>query len=265
MSDEIPVTSDEIPIILDLDLKEGDSDSSGNVILHVFAKKPGKYAIYESKDHRVILKTDVSFADQPEINELLSNIADLTIHKPALKIIYNSLLAHSMKVYLDGDFGASRKLLNRIYQDMNLYMTRQSRIAYLLGAAILMVLSLCVFLVSRGIGVTGEIALHILWALVFSSMGGFLSIALRSQKLKIDPQNSYIATAVYGAIRIVIAMICGTLVYFLIRGEFLLGFLKGGADISGYIIAYFLSGFSEQLVPNIFNRIGRSVEQETTR
>lgn len=250
---------------LELDLKVGDIDSSGNVILLVHSKQPGKYAIYETKDRRVILKTDASLADQPDINEAISSIADLTTHNPFLKIKYNSLLAHSMKVYLDGDSRASRDLLRQVYKDMNLHLARRSRIAYLLGAAILMISALCVFLISRWLNVTGEVALHILWAIVFSSMGGFLSIAIGSQKLKIDPQNPYLTNAIYGALRIIVAMICGTLVYFLIQGEFLLGFMKRSPDVSGFIIVSFLSGFSEKLVPNLFSRMERSIQEESSK
>jgi hypothetical protein len=209
------------------------------------------------------LKTDASLADHPSINELISSIADLTTHTPSLKLKYNSRLAHSMKVYLDEDFEASDNLLKQIYRDMNSHLGRQSRIAYLSGAAILMIVVLCVFLISRMIGVSGDISLHILWALVFSSMGGFLSIALGSQKLKIDPQNSYSANLVYGALRVVVAMICGVLIYFLIKGDFLLGFMKRDSDISGFILASFLSGFSEKLVPNLFDRMERSIDNKS--
>jgi len=60
---------------------------------------------------------------------------------------------------------------------------------------------------------------------------------------------------VYGAFRIVIALISGVMVYFLIEAKLLLTVLKDAADLYVFIVISFASGFSETLVPNIVKKI----------
>jgi hypothetical protein len=234
----------------------GDKDSSGRKIKFIHAKVLGKYIIYETTERQVLIAGDsVSLANNSRLNKLLTQIADLTTHTPSLKEKYNSSSAHAMKIFLDGDADASHELLRDVYKDMTRYLMRRAKVAYQAGAALLMLLSLIVFLIAYRLGISNQLVARLFYATVFSSMGGFLSVALSAGKLKIDLQNNLGINALYGSLRILMAMISGVIVYFLIEERIVLAFLKDTSDINGFIIASFISGFSEKLIPNLMNHI----------
>ena len=91
-------------------------------------------------------------------------------------------------------------------------------------------------------------------------MGGFLSVAIGAAGIKLDLQDKLIVNVLYGAFRILIAMISGIMMVFFIEEKILLSFLKDASDIYGFIIASFLAGFSEKLVPNLMNRLDHPSE-----
>jgi hypothetical protein len=243
----------------DLDLKVGDTDSSGNKILQVYSKRKGLNAIYEISGHRVITKGEGSLADQPDLNEVMSAIANLTANTPELRVKHNSSLAHAMRIWMEGDASTANAVLHQLYGNMVLYLTRRGKAAYLGGALVVLVTVLSGFLTARFVGISNLDSVHIWWAVVCSAIGGFLSVSLGSQGQKIDLHDTPQLNLVSGMSRIVIAMICGVILYFLIQAEFVFSFIKHSQDSYGYGIVFFLSGFSEKLVPNLLTRLDQSV------
>lgn len=243
----------------DLDLKVGEIDSSGNQILQVYSKRKGLNAIYEISGNRVITKGEGSLAAQPDLNAAMTAIANLTVNTPELRVKHNSSLAHAMRLWMDGDASTANAVLNQVYSNMALYLTRRGKAAYLGGALVVLVTALVAFLTARYIGVSNLDLVHIWWAIVCSSVGGFLSVSLGSQGQKIDLHDSPQLNFLSGMSRIVIAMICGIILYYLIQAEFVFSFIKHSQDSYGYGIVFFLSGFSEKLVPNLLTRLDQSV------
>lgn len=242
----------------DLDLKVGETDSSGNQILAVYAKKKNRYAIYEITGNRVIIKGDFSLADRSDLNRVLTKIAYLTASVPLLKLKYNPSLGHAMTVYLDGDTNGANEVLRRVYDEMVLHLTRRGKAAYLGGAALMMSLVLVAFLITRFLTIVNLDTEHVIWAIVCASIGGFLSVALGATSRKIDLHDSFRLNLFNGVVRILIAIICGVILYFLIQAEFVLSIIKHDQEAYGYIIVFFLSGFSEKLVPNLLTRLDQS-------
>lgn len=68
----------------------------------------------------------------------------------------------------------------------------------------------------------------------------------------------------YGALRIVISIISGVIIYFLIQTRILLAFLKDASDVNGLIIVSVVAGFSEKLVPNLMSKIGDGYERRSS-
>jgi hypothetical protein len=242
----------------DLDLKVGDTDSSGNEILAVYSKRKGLNAVYEISGHRVITKGEGSLADHPDLNASMTAIANLTVNTPDLRLKHNSSLAHAMRLWMDGDARTAHAVLRQVYDEMVLYLTRRGKAAYLGGAVLTMLIALLAFLSTRFLRISSLDTIHIFWAVVCSSIGGFLSVSLGSQSQKIDLHDSPELNFFSGITRIVIAMICGVILYFLIQAEFVFSFIKHGQESYGYIIVFFLSGFSEKLVPNLLTRLDQS-------
>ena len=80
---------------------------------HVIARELGKYTIYETRDHRVVVDgPDSDKCQDPGIHKTMMEIADITIHNPKLKTEYNSRLGYAYKIALDGDADACESELN---------------------------------------------------------------------------------------------------------------------------------------------------------
>jgi gamma-glutamylcyclotransferase len=242
------------------DLKIGIKDSSGRKIRRIHARESGRYTIYETTDNQIVIKGQVLLANVPELNRLLTKIGDLVSNAPSLGKKYNASRAHAMKVFMDGDSETSSCLFQDVFDDMARYLTRRAKIAYQLGAAILMLLSLIALPVASAFGTFDQLGARLCYAVILSSMGGFLSVAIGADKLKVDLQNSHFVNMLYGGLRILIAIISGIIVVFFIEAKIVLSFLKDTSNVSGFIIAAFFAGFSEKLVPNLMHKIDRGSE-----
>ncbi|HEU4597606.1 MAG TPA: hypothetical protein VFS10_20935 [Pyrinomonadaceae bacterium] len=246
----------------DLDLKRGDTDASGNKVKTILAKLPGSYVIYETTTGRLAYRgTNVTIPDA-HINKLFLQMADLTTHSPGLRKKYISSQAFALKTLFDGNTDSARDQLVDIYDGMRRTLTRQAKIIYLAGAAALVVLALSVIAAALRFGILQVVDIRYVAALAFSSMGGLVSIASGTRSLKVDFQDSHRVNFIYGAVRIFIAMICGLIVCFLIEMKLILAFVADSPQLSGFVIAAFLSGFSEKLVPNVLQGLEKKGEQE---
>ncbi len=253
----IPITTPTLgapDMKIDLKLKIGDQDSSGRKVCFIYSRN-SEHIIYETLEGQIVVQGDISLANHPDVNRLLSQIGDLVTHTPSLKKKYNSSRAHAMKVFLDGDPKSSLDLFTDVVEDMTRYLTRRAKIAYQGGAAILMLLSVIAIPIGRSLGTFENLGSRVCYAIVFSAMGGLLSVAIGTGKVKVDLQDSLIVNALYGALRILIAMISGVMVVFLIEGKVLFAFLKESSSAVGFMIAAFAAGFSEKLIPNIMHRV----------
>jgi hypothetical protein len=247
---------------IDLNLKIGEQDSSGRKVRFIHTKEPN-YIIYETLEGQVVVQGAVALANHPEINMLLSQIADLLTNTPALKKKYNSSRAHGMKVFLEGDADSAFQVFTHLVSDIKRYLTRRARISYQAGAAACMLLSLVCLPIGRSFGDLNNLGARVCYAIIFSAMGGLLSVAIGAGKLKIDLQDNIVVNALYGAFRILIAMISGVLVVFLIEGKFVLSFLKDTPNPGGFGIASFVAGFSEKLIPNMLHGMEQDKRQKS--
>jgi hypothetical protein len=239
---------------VDVELKIGDKDGSGRQVQFIHAKDV-EHLIYETTEGQIVIKGDLSLANHPGLNKLLTQIGDLVSHSPSLKKKYNSSRAHAMKVFLDGDAKTAHDLLRDVLEDMTRYLTRRAKLAYQAGAAILMLLSLIALPISRTLGSYEQLGPRLCFAIIFSSMGGFLSVAIGIDKVRVDLQNSLLVNTLYGSLRILIAMISGIMVVFFIEAKIMLSFLKDTSNVFGFVIAAFFAGFSETLIPNLMHKL----------
>lgn len=243
-----------------LDFKQGEKDLSGNTVRQVFAKRKGKYVIYETVRKQLIYNLDENFQvpENRKVSKLLIQVGDLVTHARILRSKYNSSLAYTMRTLFDGDAEGAEDALHRIIKDMTRHLNRRAKISYQIGAATMMILVLTAVVALFRLGALSQVDIRFIFAVVFSSMGGLLSVASSTKSIKVELQDSIYANMMYGAFRIVIAIITGIIVCFLIEAGVIFAFLKGTPELNGFIIASFLSGFSEKLIPNLF----RELEEE---
>lgn len=96
----------------------------------------------------------------------------------------------------------------------------------------------------------------VLYAASFASIGGFISVSLKIKSLHTDRELKKKTYFFYGAERILLSMMAGVLVYFMLKGNIIFGFMNNSSDISFsiYVICA-LSGFSETLIPNTLRNL----------
>ena len=218
----------------------------------VLADEDGKYTIYETPDHRVVIDgPDSDKCNDPGIHKAMMDIADITIHNPKLKREYNPRIAYAYKIALDGDAAASVAELKKIVQDMTNHMRRTCQCAYQVGALLAVVVPPIVYLIAYELSPLNDLAIRLFSATVFAALGAFLSVLMGSRQLDLDLKESFGTTMVYGIFRIIIGVISGIVVVFLVRADFLLGPLRKPDSYDAFVVACFVAGFSERLVFNV--------------
>jgi hypothetical protein len=236
--------------------KPGDTDSLGKKVLRVLAREEGKYIIYETTSREISIEgPEFEKCNTPGIFAAMNVIADLTIHYPALKEGYNGRLGYAYKMALDGDTASCEAALKTISEDMRSHLRRKCVGTYQRGALMAIFIPPILFLIAYSYFPLNEVGMRIFSASVFSALGGFLSVLIGSRKLDLDLKARASSTTWLGASRIAISVICGIVFLFLIRADLVLGPLNRADNFDGLVIACFVAGFSEMLVPNILKNL----------
>ena len=226
---------------------------------HIIARELGKYTIYETRDHHVVIDgPDSDKCQNPGIHKAMMEIADITIHNPKLKTEYNSRIGYAYKIALDGDADGCESELKKIAQDMTSHMRRTCQRAYQIGALGAAVVPSIVYVIAYQFCPLNDLAIRLFSAAVFAALGGFLSVLIGSRQLELDLKESFGTTMVYGIFRIIICVISCVVVVFLIRADFLLGPLKKAENYDAFAVACFVAGFSERLIPNVLKNFESS-------
>lgn len=226
---------------------------------HIIAKELGKYTVYETPDHRVVIDgPDSDRCNVPDIHKAMMEIADITIHYPKLKSEYNSRIGYAYKIALDGDANACEAELKKIVQDMTSHLRRTCQTAYQIGALGAALVPGIIYFIAYQLTALNDLAIRLFSGALFAALGGFLSVLIGSRQLELDLKESFGATMVYGVFRIVIGVISGIVIVFLIRADFLLGNLKKSDSYDAFVVACFVAGFSERLIPNVLKNFESS-------
>ena len=78
------MADEKAPSELEFELRIGGKDQSGRKIRFIHARAAGKYVVYETTQGQVVVAGNISLGDEPELNKLLNEIADLTNLSPML-------------------------------------------------------------------------------------------------------------------------------------------------------------------------------------
>lgn len=185
---------------------------------------------------------------QPTISEWTIKVAGLLSNQVAFKKHYNSHVAHAYKLCFDGDVQAGLLTLKTTHDEIVRRLLRGAKLAFLLGALItaMTCVAICAILYFRNFG--NDILDRIFAAVGVSALGGFMSVAIGLRKIAIDLEERTRINALYGAVRVVVAIIAGVVATLLIRTGAVLSFLQEKDASSGFLVVCFLSGFSERFV-----------------
>jgi hypothetical protein len=240
-----------------INLKVGEFDRFGQKVSRIFAATHN-YVIYETDNTE--LQTDghdERYANDLAVQKLLASIAKY--NTLAVRKRFNCIYAHAIKMAIEGHSDVAQEELTAMVGQMQAFVlgTRQSQVAYAVGAVSVLSLSLALFGFSwLCIPWLSSFGIQIWVAIVFAAMGGVMSVAIGSSKLNLDIAQEFYVNMGYGSLRIVIAIIAGVVSLFLIESGVVFAFLKESESSHyGFAIAAFLSGFSEMYVPNAMKKL----------
>lgn len=258
----------------------GGTDSGGNKISKVYSRGD-EYVIYEileSPPHesmRVIIDT-VAENDMTKIDRF----QDCKIHfdefisycyKYNCSSIYKKRAATVLSSIILGKLDPKQDNFKKINEDIkNDYEnTTLGRNLYQLGAitlSLLIIASSVYIYLNRGEKFikSNHFLPIIFYVAAFASMGGFISVSLKIKSLHTDRELFKPFYFFYGAERILFSIIAGVLVYFMLKGNIIFGFLNTESDISfSLYVVCALSGFSETLIPNALRNLETKSENQT--
>ncbi|WP_320171202.1 hypothetical protein [Maridesulfovibrio sp.] len=90
--------------------------------------------------------------------------------------------------------------------------------------------------------------------ILFGGIGGFMSIVWRINELDIDIHSPWRMLAFTGVLRFSLAMVCGMIVFFIMKGR-IVSFVGDPQNIYAYFVISCVAGFSEHFVPNTLDKI----------
>ena len=247
-------------------LKVGELDRNGEKIGYIYECVPGKYFIYHTGyfDLQFVAEDETLISNNPEFNRIWFQIADYLANDYSLRQPFIAHLAYAIKNLHDGNPDTACSSLVSTYDSMTHRLRRRAVLPYLTGAFALVLTSLISYFLVYLYGNLSDFGHLIFSAIVLSALGGFLSVGISLRNINVEVQDSFWIKAVYGFVRIMIAMISGVIIYFLIEGKVAFAFLKDTQNLNAYYIAFFVSGFSEKLISNLMFDFGNKGNSQNT-
>jgi hypothetical protein len=240
-------------------LTNGSKDSFGNTVSRIFAAEPDKgYAIWEAKeDGRVYCDADNNLlAENPAVSEWTIKLVSLIGEHQQFNGQYNSYLAHAYKLCFDGNSSAAVETLKTTYAEVKrrLATERRAKLAYLLGALVIFATTVSIwsYLCLHG---WPDDSHNYASGLTASALGGLLSVAIGKSRTGAETEESFPMNCIYGALRLLIAVIAGYGATLMIRTGIALSFLQAQDAYGGFLLACFLSGYSEMFITGMLTGI----------
>lgn len=271
------------------DVNLGGTDSVGAVILAVYSRVSGTYAVYRT-DQRVI----VQFADDAklggqqrlalaplnpvrgQINGLIDGWRSSTDGAKQSKArLFDRRVADAMTVGLQGDVAHGLSLLTEVKADILAERTSIARSEYVIvaSAATLAVATCCVLITSNWFShafSSFDATTDPVWtASAIGAVGALFSIALSIRSRSVLTDLQWRDNAVDAVLRIGIGAVSAAVLLCLLKGQWLTLGLGGkdlnfGKDPNALTVAAFVAGFSERLVGDLLNQAVASVVKSNT-
>ena len=236
------------------DYNEGDT-YKGEVITTLYTAK-SEYLIFEGdKSGEVTVATD-NLDLRKRCSEISTRISIITEYlitkKEKQKFVDQIGLAYSEAI--EGDIEGAKRICDKLIDRIELYKSNIGRFYYLLSCLSIVVIAILFSYLLKKYKFIPEIIPHF-YIMSYASIGGFLSVAKDIKKIQIDPSDFGWFQVFYGAIRILISMLSGLIIYILIKSELILPNLNLQDNIYVIFILAIAAGFSESMIPNLLKKI----------
>ena len=270
------------------DLKLDSNDGMGAAVVAIYALNPPDYAVYRS-DIRVM----VHFSDDRIANALqrkalaplnpvrgeINGLIDGWRSKPDGTVLqrkaqrYDRRVGDALIVALEGDVPGASVILGMIKQDILNERVAWARFEYLISAFAIGLTVMTAILATTAVTKPEHEALDLWRAAAAGAVGAFFSIALAIRSRTVLPDLQRVGNIMDAILRMTIGTIAASvLMALMMSGAFDL--TVGGAKLGdpagkawlAVLIAGFIGGFSERLVPDLLAKASASVDdRETTR
>lgn len=255
--------------------KIGSNDIVGYTIKNIYARGD-EYVIYDTSDTAVHQSIKVIVYTKIEedtkiinaFNEVKENFDKLktVLYKSGDNPLHKQRAASALViVFQEPD---KKDHVNQLLKDITKDIKDEyegklwGRLSYLAGAlaitAIAILLALLAYLLRDQEKVQqNALILSFLYCSMFSSIGGFFSVSLKSQSIFIMQATNRWMYFLYGLERNIIAVIAGLACFVLLTSEIIFSNIKdGNTGIFFMMSICFFSGFSEKFIPNALSSLG---------
>lgn len=262
------------------EIRLGGVDSTGAMIVAVYAKVDGLYAVYAtdarvmvhfSDDQKIMVQQQACLATanpiRGEINGLIDGWRASTKHDQQAKTrLFDRRVADALVIGLNGQPDVAGSLLQAIKVDLLDERTAMARYEYLTVASLAAaaIVLICILATATffpwGAAMSGE--LRQLWrAAAVGAVGAFffIAIAIRNRSIATDLQSSDNRSD--AILRISIGSIAGVVIVCLMNARLVQLVIGGNSiDFTGregwleVVIVAFVAGFLERLVPDLLDR-----------
>lgn len=230
----------------------------GEIIAQIFSSHRD-FLIYRVKNTSVVV---FYYYDQgTDYKENISKIAHKVakqksfINDKFTRRKFNSRIALAFREALLGNDAVASDILDKVIEEAHPFKKNLANIFYL-ASCFNVVFILAIFAVLQDIIFKIDYFNPIIKVMLFSSMGGFISVSLSLKNLDLNYDFYNWSQGVYGSIRILTAIISGVIAFVLIKSGFVLSNLDQNNDYVFYSLAI-VAGFSEKWIPNTLNKIGK--------
>jgi hypothetical protein len=251
-------------------LKVGASDINGYHITKVFARGD-EYVIYEIESKDLVESVKVNIDNVTETDESgiikrynsirvkfveIKGLLYKVVDKTTIKTIIAQILAHGLTEKpeeANTQFDNLKAEINKEYKDQ--FANRLRLLFSSLSVALIFIVIAVLTHYNKWFNDYTHIK-YLIFVTTAGSIGGFFSLSIGLKKIICEKDVNKCLYLIYGAERIVIAVLASTIIYFAIKSDVLFGTCnKMDNPLIGYILFSFLAGFSETLVPSLMTKL----------
>ncbi len=233
---------------------------NGSLIIGINPNDIEEYREYESKCEKNIILLE------PELSLIRARLPVIK-----LDLIYK-VVSKSIDICLQyGEEKEKSKLALNVLSEaktlIEYYTQIFGKIQYLSGGAIILILSLLLFIWTKNNSLTElEIFSEVI---LYGAIGSYLSVGINSKKLFFEPGSPFNTNLLAGSLRIIIGVLSGVVILITIESKILFGLLSSlnesnDLDIHIWFVRLLavISGFSETFVPDIIERVTNKEKKE---
>jgi hypothetical protein len=249
-------------------------DAAGKHVLTVYAKRPPLYAVYRTEERVVIQFADSDVEQDKQrtalatLNPLRGQINGLIDgwrsskkeHLRADASRYDAQVADALVVALEKDVEGARSILELVKSDIVDKRTSWARLQYLITSTVAVLFFILLFILLHWClrSSLPDAGRDLLIGAAAGSVGAFFSIALGIRSRTVLTDLHFWDNTADAVLRVIIGFIGGALLVALLESKLVTLSLEGarvdgngGAPWLFILLAGFVAGFSERLVPDI--------------